>query len=157
MSKEYKQLIKAYMSYAFGFWVTSYLWILFSSLFSETEIKTRFSGAYGLIGGIFLIAFVAVFSSIPFYIWIGIREAMLKEKLNTQGLYKCAFFAGLVCPLAFCLILWSLIALSLRNDTFYIIVLLSIIAVLAEICIKLNKKSHNKADAFDSATASQKI
>lgn len=143
MSREYKQLIKAFMAYAFGFWAASYLYILFLSLFAdpatEPKVKTLFSGEYGLIVGIFLLAFLAFFSGIPFYIWLAIRQAMLKEKLNTQGLFKCAFIAGILCPFFSCLVLWSLISLSLRSETSLIFILLSITAALAESCIKINK------------------
>ena len=142
MRKEYKQLVNAYLSYAFGFWTIFYFILLFSAIFigeKEEKVKTLFSGEFGLIIAIFLIAFIALFTGIPFYIWIAIREAMLKKKLNTQELYKSSFLAGVVIPPLFCIMIWTLMWLGLRNENSIILFTIVFILGFAECCIRLNK------------------
>lgn len=132
MRKEYKQLIIAYLSYVLGFWGISSFAILYSS-------SPR---AIALVVGTFFLAF---FIGVPFYIWIAIREAMLKERLNTQNLYKHSFVAGLLIPPVYFITIWVVMSISLRDETLLIIIPLIFIIGFAESCVRLNKiKSYQK-------------
>jgi hypothetical protein len=159
MKKEYKQLVEAYLSYAFGFWTILYSSLIFSAIFleeKEQKVKTMLSGESGLIIGIFMIAFLAFLSGIPYYIWIALREAMLKEKLNTKNLYKYSFLAGGLIPPTFCIIIWTLMGIGLKNENLTIFIPLIFIIGFAECCIRINKINEHQIELPNSDTAAAK-
>jgi hypothetical protein len=155
MRKKIKQLINAYLSYAFGFWAIAYLAILCSALFSDQKIKTVFSGEIGLFIGIFLIAFMALFTGIVFYIWIALRQAMLKAKLNLQNLYKYSFLAGLLTPIAYFIVILCLLSAAIKNSNFLIAFMVLIIVVFAECCVRLNIKNSYQNHSSERSTVAE--